>query len=748
LKEKNLLMLKIYIILFCLFSFNLAAEVIQKLEVKGNERISKETIRVYGEINIGEDFSPFELNEITKNLYKTNFFETIDLSLSKGVLEISVKEYPTINSISFQGEKRKDIQKTILEKLELKEKGSFIENNLNQDINIIKKLYASIGYNFSTVEAKIERFDNNRINLIYFLERGKKTDIAKINFTGDKKIKDKRLRDIIVSEEKKFWKVLSKNTFLNFSNIELDKRLLINYYKSLGYYDVQVLSTNAEISKKNLTNLTYTINAGTRYRVIKISTNVSDVLDKKLFFPLQDYYKKIIGKYYSPFTVKKLLDELDALIASNDLQFIEHSVNEILDGENIEIKVNVFEGKKQLVERIDILGNTVTEESVIRSSLLLDEGDPFSNLKLDQSIAKLKSRRLFGEINKKITDGSNKDQKIIEIKVEEVPTGEISAGAGVGTEGGSFAFNIKESNWLGKGIGVSTTLDISKTTFAGSLNVTNPNYNYSGNSLNYFLSNTSNDKSNSGFKNNITATGIGTSFEQYRNVYISPNISMSHDDLKVDSTASESLKKQKGTFTDLSVDYAITVDNRDKAYAPTDGYISTFSQGAPIYADAPFIRHSYSFAKYQQFNKDMIGTFKIFGSAINGLNDKDVRLSKRIGLPSTKLRGFKAGQVGPKDGVDYVGGNYALSSNFELSLPNLLPEVTRTDVGLFLDFGNIWGVDYNDVIDDSNKVRSSAGVNTSWSSPIGPMTFVFSQNISKASTDVTESFNFRLGTTF
>ena len=208
-------MIKIYIILFCLFSFNLAAEVIQKLEVKGNERISKETIRVYGEINIGEDFSPFELNEITKNLYKTNFFETIDLSLSKGVLEISVKEYPTINSISFQGEKRKDIRKTILEKLELKEKGSFIENNLAQDIEIIKKLYSSIGYNFSTVEAKIERFDNNRINLIFL----------HISFLF---VKVKNIK------ENEHYKLFSQRIFdLIFKQIELNLR-------EIGHGDVMV----------------------------------------------------------------------------------------------------------------------------------------------------------------------------------------------------------------------------------------------------------------------------------------------------------------------------------------------------------------------------------------------------------------------------------------------------------------------------------------------------------------------------
>jgi outer membrane protein insertion porin family len=741
-------MLKFYITLFLLFFLNLSAEIIQKIEVKGNDRISDETIKVYGEVTTGKDYSAFDLNKILKNLYNTNFFEDVKISLSNNVLDITVKEYATINSIELQGEKSKTIKKKVLEKLNLQVKESFIENKISQDINLMKKIYASMGFNFAGIEAKIKKFDNNRINLVYILDKGKKTNISKINFIGDKKVKEKRLRDIIVSEEKKFWKFLTKNTFLNNSNIELDKRLLINYYKSIGYYDVQVLSSNAEVSQENFTNLTYTINAGTRYRVNKISTNVSDVLDEKLFASLQGNYTKVVGKYYSPFTVKKLLDDLDIVIANNDLQFIEHSVNEILEGESIEIKINIFEGKKQLVERIDIIGNTVTDESVIRSELLLDEGDPFNKLKLDQSIARLNARNIFGEIKDKINDGINKDQKIIEIEVEEKPTGEISAGAGIGTTGGSFAFNIKENNWLGKGVGISTDLELSAQTFSGSLSVSDPNYKNSGNSLNYFVSNTSNKKPDSGFKNNILSTGIGTKFEQYKNIYISPSLTLSYDDLKVESSASEALRKQKGTFTDLSFDYSISLDNRDKVYAPTDGYISSFSQGIPLYSDNPYLRNSYAFSKYKAITPDAIGTFKYYVSTINGLNDKDVRLSKRVNIPGSRLRGFKAGKVGPKDGVDFVGGNYAMASNFEISLPNLLPETTKTDVGLFLDFGNLWHVDYDKNIDDSNKIRSSAGINASWVSPVGPMTFIFSQNLSKAATDVTESFNFRLGTTF
>jgi len=198
----------------------------------------------------------------------------------------------------------------------------------------------------------------------------------------------------------------------------------------------------------------------------------------------------------------------------------------------------------------------------------------------------------------------------------------------------------------------------------------------------------------------------------------------------------------------LAGEYGFSYDTRDRTFMPTSGSIIGFNQSLPIYADRSFISNTISASTYKSLTEDIIGGTKFIFSAINGLGGDDVRLSKRRGLGQKRLRGFENGKVGPVDGTDHVGGNYAAALNFEANLPNLLPEATKTDVGLFLDFGNIWGVDYDNKIEDSNKIRSSAGAAASWNSPLGPMTFILSTNLSKASTDITESFNFNLGTTF
>ena len=742
-------MKKLLIIIYLLFFSNfVSAEVIKKIVISGNERISDETIKVYGDISINQNIDNLKINEIIKNLYSTNFFEDINISVSNGTLFVKLVEYPVINEIIIVGETANKYKEDIKKQIKSKINGPFVKSLISDDEVIIKKLYSSLGFNFLVVKSKVETFPKKRVNVYFEIEKGEKTKISKINFIGDRKVRDRRLRDIITSQESKFWKVLTRNTNLRESNIELDKRLLTNYFKSIGYYDVKVLSEIVELKDNFQAEITFNINAGTRYKISKISTKVDSVLDKKLFLPLNEIYKKTVGNYYSPFTVKKLLDELDLIISNEDLQFIEHNVNEIIKDDTIELIINVLEGQKIIVEKIDILGNTVTNEAVIRSGLLLDEGDPYSKVKIDKSISQLKSKRIFASVKETTTSGSLPNSKNIKIVVEEMPTGEISAGAGVGTDGGSFAFSVTENNWLGKGMTVSASADVSADSVKGSLAFTDPDYNFTGKELSYYLKNVTNDKSELGYDNKVFGAGVGLSYEKFKDIYFSPGIGLTYDDISTDDTASTLLKKQAGTSVDLMFDYALTSDKRDRRFMPTAGNLTSFFQELPIYSDQAHIKNSFTTNHYKEINDNVIGALKFGMAAVNGINDEDVRISQRLDLSSKKLRGFEQGKVGPKDGKDFIGGNYTTSLNLEANFPNFFPEKSNAEVGLFLDAGNVWGVDYSDDIDDSNKLRSTIGVNTSWLSPAGPLSFIFSKNITKAATDVDQTFNFRLGTTF
>ena len=563
-----------------------------------------------------------------------------------------------------------------------------------------------------------------------------------------KKIREKKLRDIITSQESKFWKFISRNVYLNKARVELDKRLLENYYRNKGYYEVDVKSTNVEYSEGEGFVLTFNINAGKRYKFKKIFANVSETLDKSAFASLEKEFNKLVGHYYSQRKLKKVLEKIDKLSEQKELQFINHNILETLDENGVEVKINIFEGDKVIIERINIVGNSVTNDSVIRSELLVDEGDPYSVLLVNKSINEIKGRNIFGKVEHKVMEGSSNDVKILEISVEEKATGEILAGAGIGTDGTSFQFSISENNWLGRGIKLETSANISEEKISGNIMVNNPNYNFSGNAVRTALDVSSTDRqTTSGFKSSKTGFLLGTSFEQYEDFYVSPTFTVEFEDIEVDSTASSSIKKMEGNFFNADLGYALTLDKRNQSFKPTQGYISSFSQSLPIIQDSSSISNGFNVSAYNDFSEDLIGSVKFYAKSINGI-DEDVRLTERLYIPRNRLRGFNTFKVGPRDGDDYIGGNYISSLGAEAQLPNLLPESYRTDFSLFLDTANVWGVDYDDTINETNKLRSAFGLSANIFTPIGPLSFTAAQSITKATNDETETFNFRLGTSF
>ena len=307
---------------------------------------------------------------------------------------------------------------------------------------------------------------------------------------------------------------------------------------------MDISSSNVEYSKGEGFVLTFSINAGKRYRFKKISANVAKALDKSAFIPLQTEFNKIIGKYYSEKKLTAILEKIDKLSEQKELQFINHRLDETLEADGVAVVIDIFEGRKFTVERINIKGNNVTNDAVIRSEMLIDEGDPYSALLLNKSINNLKARGIFGKIEKNILEGSTPDSKILEVKVEEKATGEIMAGAGVGTDGTSVMFAVKENNWLGKGINLQSSISLNAQSISGSIALRNPNYNYTGNAVFSSLDISSTDKTtNSGFESTTTGFSFGTEFEQYEDVFLSPTVSAKFEKIDVQSSASDKIKK-------------------------------------------------------------------------------------------------------------------------------------------------------------------------------------------------------------
>ena len=747
------IMKKISLIIFIFFISSYSyvkGEIIQDIVVKNNNRISKQTIITYGKIELNKDYSLNDVNNVFRNLYQTDFFETLKIDILESKLVIDVKENKIIQSVVVEGIKSNNIKNSVLEKVYSKDKSPFLISKVKEDVDKIKSSLNQMGYYFAEVNAKTSENINDTVDLIFEIKLGDKVKISQIEFLGDKKIKDRMLRNVIISEETKFWKFLSKKKFLNQSLIERDKRLLRNLYLDKGYYDVEITSQTVDFFNDNTFKLTYKIDAGLQYTVNSASLELPADYDLKNFKKITKILNKMKNEKYSFQLISRVVDEIDRISLSRQYEFINAEVIENkVDKDKIDIVFKIKESEQFYVERINILGNNITHENVIRNSLEIDEGDPFNELLNAKSINNLKSLNIFSFVKGEVKEGSNLNTKILDIEVKEKPTGEISLGAGYGSEGGTIGFAVTENNFLGKNIKLSTDIRTTDDSIRGSFSVVNPNFNYSNKALITSLQSTTIDKmSDSGYETKKTGFSFGTRYEQYENTFFSPKITTEIEDLTTNANASDSLKKQTGNYFETKLNYSLDFDKRNQKYQTSQGSRTIFRQGIPLVSEEYSFLNGIESEKWVKLENDMITNFGVYGRAVNSVNDEDVRITDRVSLPRSKLKGFQSGRIGPVDNNDYVGGNYAVSINFDTTLPMILPSAETMDFKYFIDAGNVWGVDYSNTIDDSNKIRSATGITIDWYTPIGPLNFSFAKDITKATTDKTESFQFNLGTTF
>ena len=741
------------VIFIILLITNSNSEILKQIEINGNKRISKETIMVLGDLNINEEINSENLNNNLRKLYNSNFFSDIQMNFNNGVLLINLIENPIIEDFLITGIKKKSLLDFLMDNINLKNRMSYSENQLNNDINKIYTILKTNGYYFSDINTSLIKDDNlNSVKVVLDINLGKKAKLTEIIFLGDKKIKDKKLLEIISSEENRFWKFLSNKIYLNQSSIDLDKRLLENFYKNRGYYNVKIFDSFIELNNEGSFKLIFNIDAGHQYFFNNLSLKIPDDYNQDDFTEIYKIFNKLKGEKYSLKSVNKILNEIDNIASLKLYDFITSDVSVEIDESN---KLNytflINDSENYFVKSINISGNYNTIEEVIRNKLIVDEGDPFNELLFNKSVNNIRSLEIFKKVETKVIDSKENNLKTIEIIVEEKPTGEISLGAGYGTTGGVFGGGISEKNFLGKGIILDSNLELSSQGVKGQITYSKPNFNYSDNTLFTTIKSTSTDNlANYGYKMTDLGFSIGTRFEQYENLFFSPEIDLSLEDLTTNSTASTALKKQEGSYEDLYFNYSLDYDLRDSSYNPSSGYIATFNQQFPLVSNNYELTNTLILTKYKTLNEnsDMIGKASFYLKNVNSLSGNDARISKRVTIPYNRLRGFEKGKIGPVDNSDYIGGNNVIALNFSTNLPGIFPTLESIDFNYFIDIANVWGVDYNNLLDDSNYFRSSTGVGLDLLTPVGPLSFSFSHPITKKSSDKTETFRFNLGTTF
>jgi outer membrane protein insertion porin family len=739
-----------FVIVFLLLLTNTSVAEIAKVNIAGNARVNNATIETLVDKKISNIDSIY-INNLTKKIYDTDFFADVKISYNNNVLTINVIENPIVNFFYINGIKDADLDQ-VNKIITLKENSIFSNSKLKKDIESTREFLNATGYYQALIVPEVIKIDNNQVNLIINIDKKEISKIKNIFFIGSKFFSNSQLIDVITSSEDGWWKFFSTSA-LSEQRIELDKQLLKDFYKSKSFYDVQMESAFASVDKNNNFSLTFSINSGKKHKFGDYDLKVSGLAIKdEDISEIKNISNKLLkNEFYSPLIINKLNKQVTSFLESKRYNNFEINIQDAKASDtNINVIIQLNEGQKSLVNKININGNTITEDKTIRDNLIISEGDQLNYSKIKKSVDSIKSKQLFSKVDYKVEDSDKKNFKDLNLFVKEQPTGNISAGIGYGTNGGLLEASIIERNFLGQGINLNFTGKLSTDVVRGEISYVDPNYINSNKELAASLFSEVDDYRNSGYQNKRTGTRFATKYEIYEDIFFRPNFGLQFDKLEVTGSASNLLRSRQGDFITTSLGYNFLYDQRDSKFNPTSGSLIYFDQNiATFFSDIPTVQTGIGATFYTElFSDKFIGSAKARLANVVALNDKDVKLSDRIFASSNDLRGFEQRGIGPVDSGDHIGGNNLATLSLKSTFPNPIPESLRATTFLFFDMGNVWGADYSNTISDSSKLRTSTGVAVDLMSPIGPLSFTYSIPLSKASTDKEQSFLFNIGSSF
>jgi outer membrane protein insertion porin family len=742
-------LIRFVILLFFIFTNGSYAE-LKKVNIIGNTRVNSSTIESLVDKK-NSNIDSVYINNLTKKIYDTEFFSDVKISYNQDILTITVSENPIVNFFYINGIKDSDLDQ-INKIITLKENAIFSSSKLKKDIEATKDFLNAAGYYQASITPDVIKVDNNQVNLIINIDKKEISNIKNIYFIGNKFFTSSQLLDVILSSESGWWKFFSSSA-LSEQKVEFDKQLLKDFYKSKGFYDAQIESAFANVDKNNNYFLTFSINAGKKYKFgdFEIKKN-SPLYKEQDISEIKNIGEKLLkNQTYSTTLTTKLNKEIENYLESKKYNNFEISIQELKKTDEIvNILLLLNDEQKVLINKVNVQGNLITEEKVIRDNLLISEGDYLNLSKVKKSIDNVKSKQFFSKVDYKIEDSDKKNYKDFNLFVKEQPTGSLTAGIGYGTNGGIFEASINEKNFLGQGINFNFTGQLSTEKISGEVAYVDPNFKNSNKELATYVYSESDDYSNSGYQNKRVGTKIATKYEIYEDVYFRPNFGLQYDKLDVISSTSSLLKSREGSFKTMSLGYNFSVDKRDSRYNPTSGLTSYFDQNiSTLFSDIPTIQTGIGSTFYKELISDkFIGSAKFRLANVVALDNKDVKLSDRVYASTSDLKGFEPRGVGPVDSGDHIGGNNLATLSLKSTFPNPIPENLRATSFVFFDIGNVWGVDYSDLISENSKIRSSTGLAVDLMSPIGPLSFVYSIPLSKSSTDKEQKFLFNIGSSF
>lgn len=744
---------------------------VQRILVIGNERIENSTIASYLPIQVGDTVDAARIDLALKTLFRTELFSDVKIDLQDGDLNIRVVENPIINKVVFEGNSSVKDDK-IRDELTIRPRGIFTRAKVQGDVQRIIELYRRSGRISATVTPKVVELPQKRVDLIFEINEGPKSGVLDINFLGNEQFSDGDLSDVVVTKESAWYKFLSSNDNYDPDRIEYDKEQLRKHYRNRGFYDFRVVSAVAELSpSRNGFAITYTLEEGVKYKFGKISVETElKKLDGKVLEQLLPIRN---GEVYQDEKIEQATDALTFAAGAAGFAFVDVRPRYVPNRETrtVDLVFQVREGPRVYVDRIDIVGNNRTLDSVIRRELNVAEGDAYNRVLVDRSRNQIRALGFFKDVEIEETPGTAPDRTSLRVKVEEQPTGELSFSAGYSSVDQLILdLGVSERNFRGRGQNLRARVSVGSLRQQIDFSFTEPRF--LGRDLRggvdlytyrYDFS------QQTAFDTSSTGMNLRLGFPLTQNASMGLRYVLRSDDVQVDDslcnagTVSTTLCAQRGSNITSSLGYTVRLDRRNDPVKATRGFYVELSQDlAGLGGDVNYLRTEANGGWYYGFNKDFV--FSATGSTgyIDGWGGDNVRINDRFYRGGNNFRGFETAGIGPRDTragrSDALGGKFYAIGTAELTVPTFLPEQYGIKAAVFTDVGTLGLLDDADrqsslgVIDpdirDEMALRAAAGLSVFWRSPMGPIRFDFSQVLAKEDYDKTETFRFSTSTRF
>ncbi|NNL18922.1 MAG: outer membrane protein assembly factor BamA [Boseongicola sp.] len=732
---------------------------VNSITVDGTQRVPSATVIDLAGIERGAVLTDGQINDVLQRIVASGLFQTVEIVPVGNGLRIEVVERPTLNRINIEGNDRLS-DESLLDVVQSAPRRVYSATQAVADAEAIVNAYVAAGRLAATVEPRIIRRTENRVDLVFEVSEGRVIENERISFVGNRAFTDRRLRRAVETKQAGFLRAIIRADSFIPERIAFDRQALTDFYQSRGYVDFRVLDVSTEFSReRDASFVTFTVREGQQFSVGEVSVT-SEFPDADIE-TYRDALRLRTGQTWNPAQIDEQIERLERLALQQGFDFLRVVPRVTRNSRNLTLDVDfaLVRGQRVFIERIDIEGNTTTLDRVIRRQFDPVEGDPFNPREIRNAAERIRALGFFSNADVDTREGSAADQIVVDVDVEEQPTGSLTFGGTFSTDTGfALVVGFSERNFLGRGQSVGVQIQSGDEDRDISLRFREPALFARDLSFGITIADQTTNFSNAAYETRATSISPSLGFPVSENGRLSLKYTLADEDIfNVTDDASLIIENEEGSKIRSAIGYDYTLDLLRGGLNPNRGFLFEFGQEfAGVGGDTEFLRTtSRVVAQRDVWNEEITLRAILEGGLVSSVGGGETRITDRFFLSSRQVRGFSSRGFGPRDTgaieSDVLGGNKYVAARFEADFPLGLPEEFGITGGVFLDMGSLWGLDDTAgdlTVDDGFELRSSVGFSLLWDTPIGPLRMNFSNPIKSNPLDDKRSFDFTISTAF